>query len=104
MSEQEKDVFKEIFVQLGSGSTVGFEFRIPNAIVKHYSIGPEDGVRCVLKEILNEHMKDAKKIDKEILIDVNSSRAKGCIPKGISDLYGIKDNNYVRLSIEEIIH
>jgi hypothetical protein len=102
MSEQEEDVFKEIFVRVAEG---GDRFWIQNAIVKHYSIEPGDGIRCVLKVILDRNMENAEKIDKEILIDVDDRDATTCLISGaVCDLYSIHSLNYLRILIKEILH
>lgn len=102
MSVQGEDVFKEIFVRFWSEDSNRFD--IPNALVKHYSIKPGDGIRCVLKEILDSKMENARKIDKEILIDVDDRSPTTCeISEAICDLYGIKSLYYARFLIKEII-
>jgi len=103
MLNQEEDVLKEIFVKVGKGSTKGFD--IPKAVVNHYRIESGDGIRCVLKEKLDIDMENAKKIDKEILIDVDDSHpTRGHISEGTCKLYNIGDGHYLRLLIKAVIH
>ncbi len=107
MSNQEENTLEEIFVRVKKTQTnKGDEgaFDIPNAIINHYSIKSGDGIICVLKEKIDKSMKNAEKIDKEILIDVGGPSPRGIIPVATYNLYDIKDLDYVRLLIRKVIH
>ena len=99
MTNQESDVLKEMIVQVHGERY----FSVPQAIVNYYSIREGDGIRCVLKEKSNNaKMENAEKIDRGILINTHTKREWG-IPAVTCEMYDIKDKDYLRLLIEEII-
>ena len=99
MTNQESDVLKEMIVQVHDK----IYFYVPQAIVNYYSIGDNDGIRCVLKEKSNNaKMENAEKIDRGILINTHTNR-EWWIPDVTCKMYDIEDNDYLRLLIEEII-
>jgi hypothetical protein len=106
MSNQEEDALKEIFVRV-RGSDGDKSFDIPTAIINHYSIVAGDGIICMLKEKMDENMKNAETVEKEILIDSGSNsygRPFGWIPEATCNLYDINNQDYVCLLIRKVIH
>lgn len=118
MSSQKEDVLNEIFVEvdveieqrhvrLAETYEVLHHFiNIPNAVVYHHTIESEDGVWCTLKEKLDHKTGEVKKINKDILIDMEHRYPpkRAFIPAGTCNLYSIKQYDHIRLLIKEVIH
>jgi len=111
MSDNQEGALKEIYVQLFANV-----FYVPRAILNHYSIKPGDGLICVLKEISDHTRRNVKKIDKEILVDIDptdpmdrrdSIGGKAVISSGDIHLRDSQFNGgplYALLLIKEVIH
>ena len=100
MTNQESDVLKEIVVKVDDEGV----FFVSKAIVNYYSIRDRDGIRCVLKEKSNNaKMENAEKIDRGILIETESHPNRWRIDMITREMYDIKDKDYLRLLIGEII-
>ena len=112
MSNKEvENVVKEIIVQVSElyvysivGKSTFMGVVVPQAIANYYSIKSRDGIICMLKEKSdNAKMKNAEKINKEILIDVLDSPRSWEVPHEIRELYDIREGEYLRLLIKEKI-
>lgn len=100
MTNQESDVLKEIVVKVEDKGV----FFVSKAIVNYYSIRAGDGIRCVLKEKSNNaKMENAEKIDRGILIETERYPNRWRIDMITREMYDIKDKDYLRLLIGEII-
>ena len=106
MLNQEAEVFKKIIVKAkkeNAGSRIIVE--VPEALITYYTISHGHGIRCVLekksKDIKN--LKNAEKINKEILLDVGGSKSNWVIPSVTCELYDIKSGDYLCFLIQEII-
>ena len=101
MTNHESDVLKEIVVKVDDK---GF-FSVSRVIVNYYSIRAGYGIRCVLKEKSNNaKMENAEKIDREILFETKGFPNRWWIDLVTREMYDIKDKDYLRLLIGEIIH
>ena len=106
MLNQEAEVFKKIIVKAKkqhAGSDIMVE--VPQALTAHYIIRHGNGIRCVLEQKSKDikNLKNAEKINKEILLDVGGSTQDWVIPSVTCELYDIKSGDYLCFLIQEII-
>jgi len=97
--KNEEKALKEIFVKI-CRSGGGFDF--PKAIIYNYSIQGGEGVICILKETSDYSRKKVKKIEKEILVDIDDIHpTEANLPEGMFEDEGFFD--WVLLSIKKVI-